>query len=129
MVSASLDAVIQELADQAGMPDAKDIRNKMKRRIQNHRTTINRSLQAMGRREGACPLDIVDTLIVQLFPNTPGANDVKMTEVALRAVENMDESGEDLLVRLYNDLVPCGHNTLKLNDANDPRLVECASDP
>ena len=125
MVSAGLDKVIEELADVAGMPDAKDIRNKMKRRMQNNRSSTAKTLLAMG--EGYS-LDVVDALIVRFYTNTPGAYKVQVTESMQAVVQDLGESGEDLLLKLYNHLVPVGHNTLKLDGVSDPRLLEDASD-
>ncbi len=126
MASGHLEGTISELAALPGMPDAKTIRQKMKRKMQNHRALTTKFLQEH------CPctysIDMVDALIVELFGNTPGAKSVQVTAAAADAVKGMDEPGEDLLVRLYNELVPTGHNTLKVDGANDPRLVESTSD-
>jgi hypothetical protein len=126
MASGHLEGTIRELAALPGLPDAKTIRQKMKRKMQNLRGLTTKFLQ------DHCPctysIDMVDALIVKHFGNTPGAKSVQVTQAVADAVEGMDESGEDLLVRLYNELVPAGHNTLMLDGANDPRLVESASD-
>lgn len=104
------------------MPDEKAIRQKMKRKMQNHRSSIAKLLPTNY------TMNMVDALVVKHFPNTPGAQGVQVEQAALDALEDMNECGEDLLVRLYNDLVPKGHVTLQLNGANDPRLVDCASE-
>ncbi len=120
MVSARLEGTILELADQPGMPDAQAIRNKMKRRMQNHRLDTAKAAREIG-----LSIDMVDALVAKLFPNTPGAESVRV-EATGYAQDDLDEPGEDLLVRLYNNLIPTGHNTVKLIDASDPRLVDCA---
>jgi hypothetical protein len=100
------------------MPDAKTIRGKMKRRMQNNRADTSKTMRESGHH-----IDMVDALIKEHFPNTPGAKEVQVEQAARDAMQDMQESGEDLLLRLYNALVPIGHHTLKLTDASDPRLT------
>ena len=122
MVAPGLQETISELVEQPGMPDAKAIRAKMKRRMQNHRSAISKALPQ------GYSMDMVDALIFKLTPNTPGAKMLRVQEATLLAIEDMDDdTNKDLLVRLYNDLVPTGHSTLVLDGVCDPRL-DWASD-
>lgn len=130
MISSVLEPTISELAASPDMPDACAIRAKMKRRIQNNRSKGIKKIGELS--QGKYNIDVVDALLARLFPNTPGAKRVQVTETAAAALADMEESelwdGEETLVDIYNHLVPNGHATLKLDGASDPRLLEARSE-
>jgi hypothetical protein len=124
MVADHLKPLVEDLAEMEGMPDHKEILGKMKRKIQNNRVQTKSNLPA------GYEMDVVDALLLQHFPNTPGAQGVRVTDSVRAKVANMDSSvdGADLLVSLYNQVLPKGHDTLELDGSNDPRLLELAAD-
>ncbi len=108
----------------AGMPDVKTITEKMRKKIHNNRTNIPKHLPADGSTAQQA-LNMVDALIKRHYSKTLGAETVKETPGAVQDLQ--EPSWEDLLVNLYNSLVPPGHTALKLTGVDDPRILDDAS--
>ena len=100
----------------------KDIKEKLKRRVQNNRT---RSVKWLKNHKHRWTLNNLDRYIAQLYPRTPGVKPMQDDEkVPLNDSE--EKEVRETIVELYNDLIGNNYKLLtnKYSTVDDPRLVD-----